>query len=171
MKILILGHGRHGKDTVAELLEKLYGLTFQSSSYAAARKVVFPALAEKYGYRDFEECFDDRANHRQEWMELISAYNTPDKGRLCKEILETSHMYVGMRCDQEYAATRNLFDLVIWVDRGEKQPLDPTMKISYDATKMFWLDNNDSTYELLNRVREKLGVLLFMKKEPLEEAA
>ena len=30
-KLLVVGHGRHGKDTVCEMLEA-YGYTFQSSS-------------------------------------------------------------------------------------------------------------------------------------------
>jgi hypothetical protein len=30
-KLLVIGHGRHGKDTVCEMLRDHYGYTFESS--------------------------------------------------------------------------------------------------------------------------------------------
>jgi hypothetical protein len=36
MKLLIIGNARHGKDTLAELLNEYYGLKFMSSSQASA---------------------------------------------------------------------------------------------------------------------------------------
>ncbi len=141
MKVIILGHGRHGKDTVAEMLRDLTGMTFISSSWAAAGKVVLPVLGPKYGYPSVLECFEDRANHRDEWRRLITDYNTPDKGRLCREILDSVDCYVGMRCKDEFAATRHLFDLVVWVDAFERKPSDNSMTIDCDD-RMFFIDNN-----------------------------
>lgn len=115
MKILILGHGRHGKDTVAEIIRAKYGIKFDSSSKAVAKIFIFDALKDKYGYKTFEECFNDRGNHRKEWHDLIVEYNKEDKGRLAKEILKENNCYVGMRSDEEFKATRELFDLVIGV--------------------------------------------------------
>jgi hypothetical protein len=37
VRLMLLGHGRHGKDTVAEILNRKYGLTFQSSSLGRSR--------------------------------------------------------------------------------------------------------------------------------------
>lgn len=148
MKILILGHGRHGKDTVADMISEMYGYTFESSSMAAAEIAVFPTLAPKYGYDTVEQCFEDRVNRRQEWKELITAYNTPDKSRLCREIVASRDGYVGMRCPLEYAATCELFDVTIWVDASERHPADPTMGIEYNAS-MVWLDNNRDLDHLL----------------------
>jgi hypothetical protein len=141
MKVMILGHGRHGKDTVAEMLRDLIGLTFISSSWAAAEKAVFPWLSQLYGYTTVQECFDDRANHREEWRQLITDYNTPDKGKLCREILEVSDCYVGMRCRDEFAAVRHLFDVVIWVEADQRRPIDPTMSIERESG-MYLIDNN-----------------------------
>lgn len=152
MKFLILGHGRHGKDTLAEMLRDMCGLTFQSSSWAAAEIAVFPVLAPRYGYKTVQECFDDRANHREEWRQCITDYNAPDKGRLCREILETSDCYVGMRCPLEFAAVRHLFDAVIWVDALDRHPPDPSMSIPPDSD-MLLVDNNGSIDELRGQAR------------------
>lgn len=156
MKLLIIGHGRHGKDTVAEMLQEQIGLTFRSSSEAAAEIAVFPTLGPRYGYKTVKECFDDRANHRQEWKDLITAYNTPDKARLCREILETSDCYVGMRCPLELAAVRPMFGAVIWVEASARRPSDPTMLIPFDPNSMLYIDNNFSLGTLHRQVK-RLG--------------
>lgn len=152
MKILILGHGRHGKDSVAEMLHDLCGLTFQSSSWFAAEKAVFPYLAPMYGYDTVQECFDDRAQHREEWRQLITDYNPPeDKGKLCRELLATSDCYVGMRCPLEYAAVRPLFDIVLWVDASLRCPPDPSMGIELDDD-MVVINNNYDLFHLREQV-------------------
>lgn len=155
MKALILGHGDHGKDTVAEMLRDMMGLSFESSSLAASEIVVFPALKDKYGYSNPQECFDDRRNHRQEWKQLITDYNTPDKARLCREILERVDCYVGMRCQQEYEAVKDMFGLVVWVDAGFRKPPDPTMAIK--PSPDMWLIENNSTIESLYTQIERLS--------------
>ena len=132
MKILILGHGQAGKDTAAEILQSVAGISFVSSSWAACEKAVFPWLSQIYGYQSLKECYDDRAAHRIEWKSLITDYNTPDKGKLCREILEHHDCYVGMRCPEELAATRHLFDAVLWIDAAGRKPSDPSMGIEYD---------------------------------------
>ncbi len=66
MNILIIGHGRHGKDTLAELIQVYTGFTFKSSSESAAEIFIYDALKEKYGYKSFIECYEDRHNHRAE---------------------------------------------------------------------------------------------------------
>ena len=117
MKLLIIGHGRHGKDTVAEILNEQFGLKYKSSSYAAAWIFIYKALKPKYAYSTFEECYHDRHNHRAEWHDLISWYNRDDKAKLAKDILKDNNIYVGMRCSEEIAACKEqgLFDLIIGV--------------------------------------------------------
>lgn len=117
MKYLIIGHARHGKDTVAEILNKNFGMTFDSSSLAAAKIFIFDALKEKYGYENFGACFQDRGNKRKEWHDLIVEFNKDDKTRLAKEILKNNDIYVGMRSDAELKAclAEDLFELVIGV--------------------------------------------------------
>ena len=144
MKQLILGHGQHGKDTFAALLEKHHGYTFQSSSLFACEKAVLPHM----DYETVEACYAARHNNRLKWKSLISEYNTPDKARLCKELLEYSDIYVGMRCNEEYLASRDLFDVIYFVDAFTRRPRDPSMAIKYDPAKMIYVDNCGTLEEL-----------------------
>jgi hypothetical protein len=130
MKILILGHARHGKDTLAGFLKEIYGLTFRSSSALAAELFLFDTLNKHYGfnYKTVSECFEDRLNHRALWRRLIAEYNTPDKARLAKEILSRADMYVGMRANDEVeeCQRQSLFNWIIGVydPRKPKEPSD-----------------------------------------------
>lgn len=128
-KLLLLGQGRSGKDTMAEILRDYYGVTFAASSEFACKHFIFEALRGFMGYANEEECFNDRHNHRDLWYQLISTYNKEDHSKLAKELLQTSDIYVGMRskieldtCDKE-----NVFDLKIYVDASERlQYSEPT---------------------------------------------
>jgi len=136
-KLLVLGHARHGKDTVAEILQQEYGFTFTSSSLFCAEKVIWPAVHnhgdaldrhEKAGcpgmstddlhnelkmmreraYDDYEACFKDRGNFRTAWFSLIAAYCYPEKERLAREIFDAGNdVYVGIRNRREYYAVVN----------------------------------------------------------------
>jgi hypothetical protein len=121
-KLCIIGQGRHGKDTVAEILRDQFGYSFLSSSEASAKIFLFDLLKGEFGYNTWQECFEDRHNHRDRWFTEISKYNTPNKSRLAKAIMEENDIYVGMRCKDELAACMEdgVFDLVIWVDASER---------------------------------------------------
>lgn len=132
-KILIIGHARHGKDTVAEIIHRVSGLTFESSSVAASRIFLFDKLKEKYGYKTPDQCFEDRVNRRSEWHDLICEYNKDDKARLAKDILKNSDMYVGMRSSEEIeeCLRQGLFGLIIGVFDSRK-PLEPSSSFNID---------------------------------------
>ena len=159
-KILIIGHARHGKDTVAEFLRDYYGYTFKSSSFAALEYVMYPVLKEKYGYLSMEECYEDRVNHRAEWKQMITDYNTPDKAKLCKEILADNSIYVGMRCEEELRACAPLFDMVVWVDGSKRKPPESkeSMTITLDDG-MYILDNNGTGKQLFFEVDKLVQVI------------
>ncbi len=158
-KLLIIGHGRHGKDTVAEMISESYGLSFIGSSQAAL-DAIWPALdvATCYKYENKEDAFNDRASCRDLWKELITLYNTPDKSSLCKSILSQNDMYVGMRCDEEYEASEHLFDYVLWVDASQRHPEESSMKIKCDPQKMIWVDNNSTLDDLKLEVEQLKGL-------------
>ena len=123
-KLLIIGHARHGKDTFAELLRDKLGLAFTSSSKFVGEECIWPIWGHER-YPDFQSMFDDRVNHRKLWADLISAYNTPDKTRTAKTMLDRGFdMYVGMRRMDEFVACNHakLFDYVIWVDASKRLP-------------------------------------------------
>lgn len=161
MKILILGHGRHGKDTAAEMLHNLYGYTFDSSSWAACKLAVYPVMRDLYYYDTPEQCYDDRHNYRQMWYELIAQYNEHDPSRLARDILARNDMYVGMRSAREYHASKHLFDVVLYVSASVRMPLDPTMHIPYSPTEMVHIDNNRDTDYMLAQLKylPKRGIL------------
>lgn len=149
---MILGYARHGKDTVAEILRDNLKLTFVSSSFAAAEKVMVPFLAAKgITYASLDECYVDRINHRQDWFEQISAYNTPDGARLAREIYKDNDIYVGMRNERELETVRKegLYDYSIWVDRSKHIVPESLASCSVTpAMANFILDNNGTLEQL-----------------------
>lgn len=152
-KLLIIGSGRHGKDTVCEILAE-YGYTFVSSSWFCAERVVYPILKNELGYKNVQECYDDRHNHRQIWMDLINAYNQPDLARLTKEITAQYDIYCGLRSYDEFKAAKaqNVFDMVIGVDASERiDYVDPTFEIPMSECDMI-IDNNGSYDDLRDQV-------------------
>lgn len=123
-KLLIIGHARHGKDTLAELIQAKMGLAFTSCSHFVGKECIWPVWG-KERYPTFEAMFEDRVNYRKTWADLISAYNTPDKTRTAKTMLDRGYdMYVGMRRMDEFMACHEakLFDHVIWVDALKRLP-------------------------------------------------
>ena len=150
---MILGYARHGKDTVADILVKSFGLKKGDSSRFAGKQVMLPYF-ESIGihYADFEECYKDRVNHRQEWFEQIAAYNTPDNARLAREIYQVSDMYVGMRRKEEFDAVKNarLFDYAIWVDATKRGiPVEPFTSNTMNPSMAGYVIDNSGTLEQL----------------------
>ncbi|MFW6219902.1 MAG: hypothetical protein ACOC33_03600 [bacterium] len=156
-KLLIIGHMRHGKDTVAEMIEKNVGMTFKSSSEMAAEIFIYDELKDKYGYTSFNECFEDRMRHRAEWHDLIKEYNKDDKARLAKEILKHNDMYVGMRSQEEIdkCIEDGIFDYIIGVFDPSK-PLEPKDSFDIDlfSSSDFIIPTGD-----LERTKEKVDKL------------
>jgi dephospho-CoA kinase len=151
MKLLIIGHGRHGKDTVAAMLNEEFGLTHLASSEASSTIFVFDVLREKYGYTTVDECFNDRANHRAEWYDLICDYNKNDQARLAKEIVSRANIYVGMRSSIELdeCIKQGVFDVIIGVIDLRK-PFEDLASMSIDVEKYSnVLILNDGTLEEL----------------------
>lgn len=154
MKLFIIGHGRHGKDTVAEFIQKKCGLTFESSSMFCAEKVVRPWLKENRGltYDTLEECYEDRLNHREDWYTAIKEYNTPDLSRLSRAIFTEYDMYVGIRDRDEFLAAKQFSDLSIWVDAAERKDyVDPTCKVLRSDCDII-VENNSTEQDLKEKM-------------------
>lgn len=154
-KVIIIGHGRNGKDSVAEWLSRRFGYTFESSSHYCARRFIYDALRVPLGYSTFEECYADRRNHRATWAALIKSYNAKDPARLAREIYAENDMYVGIRSNLEFEEARNegLFQLAIWVDASER--IEPESKDSFDidiSKADIVINNNGTEEELYSRL-------------------
>jgi len=149
MKILILGHKRHGKDTIADILFEEFGLTHATPNNSPATKTVCDKLKVIYGYESIEECFEDRVHHRSEWYNIIKDYNTPDKARLAKEILLVNDVYVGMRDIEELEECKKqkIFDVVLTVIVSGA-PLEHSSSMNIDVVKESdYIIYNDGTLE------------------------
>jgi len=153
-RLLILGYASHGKDTVAEILHRDHGFKFVSSSEFVGREIIWENWG-KMRYPNFEAMFEDRVNWRKLWMEMISIYNTPDKAKTARTMIERGYdMYVGMRRLDELEVARDLFDYVVWVDRSEHLPPETG---SMDITERnshwdFKIDNNGTLEDLERNV-------------------
>lgn len=162
-RLLILGHARHGKDTVAEILRDKHGFDFRSSSFFVAEQVVRPELARRgIVYDSLEDCYADRVNHRATWRDIIADYNEADPSRLSAAILEVADVYVGMRTHREFVASVYLFDAILWVDasrRGVPPEGRDSMDIEYNAKLMWWIDNNGSLSDLENEAGRFIAAL------------
>lgn len=150
-KLLIIGHGRHGKDTVCEILRDEYNYSFESSSRFCSKLFIFTSLKDNYEYADEEQCYVDRHNHRAEWYDAICAYNVPDASRLGKEIFAAHDIYCGLRNKREFHAMKNtgVFDYAVWVDRSNHLPQEDFSSMSLEPWMAdFTIDNNGSLEEL-----------------------
>ena len=160
LKLLVIGHGRHGKDTVCEMLRDKYGYSFESSSQFCSKLFIYDNLKDKYGYSNQEECYADRHNHRQEWYDAICDYNVPDAGKLGREIFKEHDIYCGLRNKREFHAMKNtgVFDYAIWVDRGDHLPPENKHSMSLEHWMAdFTIDNNGSLEELEFNVAQLIG--------------
>lgn len=151
MKLFVIGHGRHGKDTAAEIISRCTGLTFRSSSLFVLDNVIYPAIGHRYASR--EECYEDRHRNRGEWYRLILKYNFEDRSRLSREIFAAYDMYVGIRNRKEYLASRHLADLSIWVDSFGRHPQeDPASMTILRSDADVIVENSGSQAEFQSRV-------------------
>lgn len=159
-KVLILGYGRGGKDTLAEYLRDKYGYKFSSSSLYAAKKFIYKTIKDHLGYNSFEECYNDRHKWRDLWYNLITIYNHKDKSRLASEMLNDGYdMYVGMRNIDELKACidKGIFDVIIWVDGTERTGFvepESSCTVRAEQTDMFNIivDNNGSLAEFYHSI-------------------
>lgn len=162
MKLLIIGHARSGKDTAAEYLRDNFGITFESSSMAAARIFLFDQLKHKYKYKTIKECFEDRIHHRKEWYDLICEYNEQDKLRLAKEILKESDMYVGMRSRKEVleAKKQGLFDLILWIDGGDRVQKESSESMTVTKGDAHIVIMNDKDISFMYDSLDRIGQMI-----------
>lgn len=157
-RLLIIGHGRHGKDSVGEILRDHYGLRSVSSSEFAAQKAVFPLVSDLYP--DWRAAYEDRHAHRDLWFHAIRAYNLRPGPMLAEQILEDHDIYTGMRARAEFERSRHLFDLVVWVDASDRLPPEPGGSMELGPDDAGWIiDNNGPADALPGEIAKMLDRL------------
>lgn len=166
MKLLIIGEARHGKDTCAEYFRDKFGMTFESSSEASLEIFLFDKLKDEFGYKTI----DDAIKHKNEseemrvrWFNEIAEYNTPDKTRLARGILERTDAYVGMRREEELMACKkeNLFDLIIWIDATGRIKSEDNKSCTVTKDLADIIIENKTTLEDFYKKLDKVGDMIF----------
>ena len=169
-KLLVIGHGRHGKDTVCDILANRYGYSFESSSQFCSKLFIFDMLKDQYGYNNEEECYADRHNHRAEWYNAICEYNIPDPAKLGREIFKEHDIYCGLRNKKEFHAMKNtgVFDYAIWVDRSDFLPPESKDSMSLEQWMAdFTIDNNGTLEDLHFNVDALMGYISSLQESKL----
>lgn len=163
-RLMVLGSGRHGKDSVCEILRDRYGFTFESSSHFVAERAVRPYLATRgVTYSSFDEMYADRVNRRAEWFTAISEYNSPDAARLGREIYQEFDIYCGIRNQRELIALQRdgVVQHTMWVDASKRLPPEPVTSITVTARDADCvIDNNGTIDELSKNVNEAVQIAL-----------
>lgn len=172
MKLLVTGYARHGKDTVAAIIARKYGLGFVSSSFFVAGKAVRPYLEQKHGlvYPDLATCYADRVNHRDKWFNAIAEYNRDDPAKMGRELLKDYDIYCGLRRKLEFdhLMLEKAFSATIWVDSSLRGiPPEPTSSMEIRAQDCDYVLCNNGTLEELELAVDRLMRNI---KEDLETA-
>lgn len=148
-KLLIIGHGRHGKDTVCEILKDKHSFSFVSSSYYLAQHVMWPILKDRY--ENVEECYNDRHNHRKLWADTIDNVGLVD---IMKSIITEYDIYCGLRNVDDFYTVKEqgVFDIIVGVDASKRiEYRDPTFKIPLEESDVI-IDNNGTPEELIENI-------------------
>lgn len=154
MRIAICGYAEHGKGTAAAFITLKTRLRYrESTSEAASRLIIFPALAEKYGYRTPREAWLDRKKHRDEWAKLIWDYNLSslDGLRLYHDMMPDNDVLEGIRKKGELQALQEsgFVQLTVWVDASQRKPPEPVTSCQISAVDCnVVIDNNGDVEHL-----------------------
>ena len=152
MKLLVIGHARHGKDTFCEMLRDRYGMRFDTSSLVACREFLFDLSVEHgLGFVSPEDLYKRRGEVRPWMHDEIRAFNEGDLTRLARLVTKDNDIYCGMRNREEMEACKaaGVFDAVVWVDRCEHllpESMESMQLRKGDADVV--IDNNGSLKDL-----------------------
>lgn len=151
MKLLVLGHAQHGKDTVADYIALHLGLLSTSSSKFAIEDWIFEK--DSKNFKSPDDMYERRNEIRTFLFEEIKQSLAGDLSSLGRKIFKNNDIYVGCRNSEEVIAIQNagLVDLTIFVDASERK--EPESKESCNITKELAdiiIDNN-STVEVLEK--------------------
>ena len=149
MNIMLIGHGRAGKGTFAKVALKSFGLTSKSSSRMGCEMGLYEKFKDMFGYKDMEECYNDRHTKRDLWYQGICDICTPDKATVGRAIFESHDIYDGCRDDVELNAMKaaGLIDLVIWIDAGDR--------VAHESSSSMKLTRDDADVVIFNTTTEK----------------
>ena len=152
-KILILGHARHGKDTVARMLADELCWDYLPTSVYILDSLVYGKVQKAKGYDSVAEAYKNRDEDRVLWKLIIDTYTKGEPTKLIKDVLKRSDVYIGLRnsIQLKEAIKENLFDIIIGVF-SPKLPLEETNEIDVFDHSDFIIYNNGTYEELSQKV-------------------
>lgn len=158
LKMMILGHGRHGKDDTAALICAYFNLVYKSSSHIAMDEFLYDLISTLIPYESKEQCYDDRYNHRDFWHRAIATLNHVDAAALSKIIFSKAPIYCGIRSRKELlcAAVQKVFNVSIWVDAKDRKPLEPVTSNNIQTPPDYSSSNPDIIEVYIDNNKEGL---------------
>jgi hypothetical protein len=148
-RLLIVGYGRHGKDTMADILEEITGLRYGGSTSWAA----LPFIARTLGMHP-QKVWESRHANRQFWFDFCNVLRKNDPLFLVRRVLKQGDLVVGIRDKEELDCCRasGWFKRIIWVDALSRIPEgDATVKFKpADCDEIIF--NNTTRAEFVQRI-------------------
>lgn len=154
MKILLVGHGRAGKDEAGLYLEKITNLTFAGTTSAYLCKHVARILRVSE-----EEAYRDRHKKRMLWRIIGDFIRRDDPLVLVKDAFAHGEISGGVRGYPEIVAAKEYVDWIIWIDNN-RVPKDPTVEFSSREADII-IENHwslEEYHERLKRFAKKIGI-------------
>lgn len=147
LKVAIAGHGRHGKDTVADRLAATTRLRY----WGSCSRVILPHAARRLGLPE-AEAWRTRHECREVWRALGDELRAHDPGFLARTVLKRGDVVCGVRSRPEMEAVlrEGMVDVAVWVDRKGFPP-DPTQEFGPELCHVV-LQNHWGLAELHARV-------------------
>lgn len=157
-RICVIGDGRSGKDTVAQMIcERFPGYQFASSSWFALNHFLWDMWGKDY-FPDKQACFAERSLHRMSWRATIRKWLDGDEGKLGRELFQHYDIYCGCRAVEEMCGMmrEGLVDLIIWVERPGVPP-DSSNALTAEFADVI-LSNDGSYLDLKMQVDRIEGI-------------
>lgn len=142
MKILVVGHAQHGKDTVCEEIAAATGLDNAGTTSVYLARFV----AERDGVSEAEAYANRRRSEadRQKWRAIGDEIRATDPALLVRMAFAAGDVSGGCRGLPEIRAVRNegIANLIVWVDAFPRVGPDITMEFGKEWADVI-LDNSN----------------------------
>lgn len=148
VKLMLVGHGRAGKDEAGEWFARNTSLTFAGTTSKYLAKYV----AAELGVTE-DECYATRHDNREKWWRIGKKVREQDPGCLIRESLAHGDVIGGVRDLVEviYARESRCVDLIIWIARNSVS-VDPTVEFDSSHCDMI-IENHWGLEEYHNRLK------------------
>jgi hypothetical protein len=112
-------------------------------------KLVWERIGQSLGYANIDECWADRANHRDEWARIIWEHNQPDGLTLYQDMIVANDILDGIRKASELRACKDagIVHVTIWVDASKRLPPEPTSSCEIGPADCDVVVDNNTTLE------------------------